>query len=186
MNEVITEKVVGNHIIRTFYDESPINPRKNDNYSKMICFHRRYDLGDKHDYDHTDYGGWNDMEKAIRKREKPLVILPLYLYDHSGITISTSPFSCGWDSGQIGFVIATRAQKELLYGKKRLTNKKLQEYVEAEVKEYDRYIRGEAYGVRVYQVSKCDLGHEHEEEIHSLWGFGEEEDAISEGMAYVE
>ena len=186
MSEVLTEKQVGDYIIRTYMDEDPHDPRKDDNYSKMICFHRRYNLGDKHDYDHTDYAGWDEMEAAIRKREKPLVILPLYLYDHSGITISTSPFSCRWDSGQIGFVIATRAQKELLYGKRRLTKEKLQEYVEAEVKEYDRYLRGEAYGVRVFKVSKCDLGHVHEEVIHSCWGFREVEDAIDEGMAYVE
>ena len=30
-----------------------------------------------------------------------MVILPLYLYDHSGITMNTCGFSCPWDSGQV-------------------------------------------------------------------------------------
>jgi len=36
------------------------------------------------------------------------VILPLYLYDHSGITMSTSVFSCPWDSGQVGWIYASK------------------------------------------------------------------------------
>jgi hypothetical protein len=184
MSNVITEKKVGEYIVRTYADDDLWNPRDADNYSKMICFHRLYDLGDKHDYDHNDYNGWEEMKKAIIKEEKPLVILPLYLYDHSGITISTSPFSCRWDSGQIGFVIATRKQKELLYGKKRLLTAKLEEYVKQEVAEYDRYLRGEGYGVCVFKTEKCEKGHIHEEEIHSCWGFSEENDAIEEGLSY--
>ncbi|SNS23209.1 hypothetical protein SAMN05446037_1006135 [Anaerovirgula multivorans] len=36
------------------------------------------------------------------------VILPLYLYDHSGITMSSSPFSCQWDSVQVGWIFCTK------------------------------------------------------------------------------
>lgn len=36
------------------------------------------------------------------------IILPLFLYDHSGITISTGPFSCPWDSGQVGWIYAEK------------------------------------------------------------------------------
>lgn len=36
------------------------------------------------------------------------VLLPLYLYDHSGITMKTSGFSCPWDSGQVGFIYASK------------------------------------------------------------------------------
>lgn len=32
-------------------------------------------------------------------------IQPLFMYDHSGLRFSTAPFSCGWDSGQIGWVM---------------------------------------------------------------------------------
>ena len=36
-----------------------------------------------------------------------MVILPLYLYDHSGITMNTCGFSCPWDSGQVGWIYAS-------------------------------------------------------------------------------
>jgi len=36
------------------------------------------------------------------------VILPLYLYDHGGITMSTGAFSCPWDSGQVGWIYAPK------------------------------------------------------------------------------
>ena len=36
------------------------------------------------------------------------VILPLYLYDHGGITMSTGAFSCPWDSGRVGWIYAEK------------------------------------------------------------------------------
>lgn len=31
-------------------DDNPFNPREDDNFGKMVCFHRRYHLGDHHNY----------------------------------------------------------------------------------------------------------------------------------------
>jgi len=130
-------------------DEYPYNPRHDDNLSTMICFHGRYSLGDKHTYKHQDYSGWAEMEKAIIKNEKPAIILPLYLYDHSGITISTTPFSCKWDSGQIGFVFISKDKVKNEYGVKRVTKKEIEKVTKvllAELETYDLYLRGEVYG----------------------------------------
>lgn len=97
--EAIEKKIIGKYRIEIFYDEFGDSPRNWDNLGTMICFHNRYTLGDKHDYDTDDYNGWGEMEKAIIKDNDVAIILPLYLYDHSGITIATSPFGCRWDSG---------------------------------------------------------------------------------------
>ena len=40
--------------------------------------------------------------------ESSVVILPLYLYDHGEITMSTGRFSCPWDSGQVGWIYCTK------------------------------------------------------------------------------
>lgn len=147
-------------------DNSPENPRNWDNMGTMVCFHRRYDLGDEHNYDHNDYSGWGEMERAIIKNEKPAVILPLYLYDHSGITISTSPFSCPWDSGQIGFIFISKEKLKKEYGVKRVTNdliKKAEKCLLGEVKTYDQYLTGEVYGYRVID--------EEGNEVDSCWGY---------------
>jgi len=101
--------------------------REWDNFAKLICFHNRYNLGDDHDYNSDDYSGWDEMRSAIIKREDAAVVLPLYLYDHSGITISTTPFSCPWDSGRVGFAVVSKEKiRERLLafsdGERRLTN----------------------------------------------------------------
>lgn len=190
MKDVITEKVVGNFIIRTFYDECSESPREWYNLGTMVCFHKRYSLGDEHTYNHNDYNNWDEMKKDIIKNENVGVILPLYLYDHGGITISTSPFSCQWDSGQIGWIFVTKKKiLEECGGKGKIVTKKLKERVtkclENEVQKYDQYLQGEVYGVRVMEKSTCDKGHTHENEIHSCYGFYSEEDAIKDGMCYI-
>ena len=38
--------------LKVEYDDEPINPRKDyDNFAHMACWHRSYNLGDKHGFD---------------------------------------------------------------------------------------------------------------------------------------
>lgn len=187
--EHITEKTVGNYRIRTFYDESPESPRNWDNLGTMVCFHRNYDLGDIHNYNFNDYNDWDEMKKDIIKKENVGVILPLYLYDHSGITMNTTGFECRWDSGQVGFIFISKEKIREVYKIKRITKEwveKITEYLKSEVETYDQYLRGNVFGYRTYKVSICGLGHEHEEEIDSCWGFYSEEECLSEAESIVE
>jgi hypothetical protein len=123
----------------------------------MICFHRNYDLGDKHTYNHNDYDSWEEMGKAIIKNENVAVILPLYLYDHGGITMSTGPFDCPWDSGQVGFIYITRDKILSEYGGKKVT-KELKEsvtqYLINEVETYDQYLTGDVYDYEIEVASE--------------------------------
>lgn len=161
------EKTIKNdkYRIEIHTDENPESPRNWENLGKMVCFHKRYDLGDKHDYDHNYYDGWEAMEKDIIKKENVAVILPLYLYDHSGITISTSSFNDRWDSGMIGFIYMTKKDAIENYGKKIMTPKvkeRALKNLEGEVETYDQYLTGDVYGFKVF---------EDDEETDSCWGF---------------
>ena len=124
--------------------EDPMDPRKDwDNLGTMICLHRRYRLGDEHSYDLEEA---RELEAQIPKRGG--VVLELYMYDHSGITISTSPFSCPWDSGKIGFIFVDAEKIRKEYGWKRITKarrEKIEAYLESEVKTYDDYVTGNVY-----------------------------------------
>lgn len=165
-------------IIHDAYAESP---RSWDNLGKMICFHNRYDLGDKHNYNADDYSGWEEMEKAIIKEENPAVILPLYLYDHSGISISTSPFSCRWDSGQIGFVLVSKKQALEEYGGVRVSSKKkvkIESVLNAEIETYTQYVEGEVYG---FQIVDEDDNH-----IDSCYGFYGRDFATNGMLDYID
>ena len=177
-------KDLGNYRIKIFQDESPESPRTSmDNLGTMVCFHRRYNLGDKHDYDHNDYSDWEEMKMAIDKNEDALIILPLYLYDHGGITMSTSPFSCRWDSGQVGFIYVSKKKVREEYGVKRISPKvaeKALKVLEGEVETYDQYLTGDVYGYRVYKVTTCELGEEHEEEVDACWGYYGQEECMKE------
>lgn len=117
-----------------------------------------------------DFDGWESMREHIEKKLKAVVCLPVYLYDHSGLTISTRPFYSPWDSGQVGFIYVTPAQaKEYgiepsAEGLENLLNGLL-----GAVEEYDCYLRGECFGFR---VMKRVHGKDDEwEEEESCWGF---------------
>lgn len=155
-----------------FYDPEPPNPRtEHDNLGRMALFHRRYTLGDKDiPFRSEDFDCWESMREHIEKELKAVVCLPVYLYDHSGLTISTSPFYSPWDSGQVGFIYVTPAQaKEYgiepsAEGLENLLNGLL-----GAVEEYDCYLRGECFGFR---VMKRVHGKDDEwEEEESCWGF---------------
>lgn len=177
----------GNYVVRTYPDTSPESPREWDNITKMFCFHNRYDLGDKNEYNSKDYQSWNDLKEQIEKDHKVLLIKPLYLYDHSGITISTSPFGCQWDSGQIGWVFIDEKQLEYICGKDSDTSEeKLSCYIKSEVSNYDQYLTGDVYGFKIFKVETCDKGHTHEEELESCWGYYGEGECMDEGLNSME
>ena len=131
-------------IIRS--DDEPLNPRREfDNLCRMVCFHGRYQLGDPHSFDSPD-----DFRQAMRG--ETYLELPLYLYDHSSITMRTTPFSCPWDSGQVGVIIFEREKVLSEFGGKRLTAALREQAIElmrAEVKVYDQYLTGDIWQARV-------------------------------------
>ncbi|MEI8196223.1 MAG: hypothetical protein WCI73_09970, partial [Phycisphaerae bacterium] len=111
----------------------------------------------------------NESDRQLRQQvqerltARGYVILPLYLYDHSGITISTGSFGDIWDSGQVGYIYAGPEEAKKLGAKPGEIEKCLQ----GEVKEYDRYLRGECYGVCV-EVFGADGEHLEDD---ACWNF---------------
>lgn len=109
--------------------------------------------------------------RLSKERERILaehfVILPLYLYDHSGITISTGSFSCPWDSGQVGFIYVPICRLRQLWGDNFPEGHTAQSWgrkiLESEVDEYDAYLTGDVVGV----IAEDEEG----EEIDSCWGY---------------
>jgi hypothetical protein len=144
-------------------DQDIESPRTFENFSKMICYCNKYQLGDENPKCYPDeylYQVMCDRELFVNSKSLPdeikledihkyinkhFYFLPLYLYDHSGISISTRPFSCPWDSRQIGFIYAPRGCFDGPEGF---------EILEEEVKVYNQYLNGEVY----YYVVKDQEG----------------------------
>jgi len=143
-------------------DPYPENPREwgDNNASTMWYAHKRYILGDKA-IDVSKHNSWDDALTGIDHA----VALPLYLYDHSGLTISTTPFACRWDSGQVGWVVMTKQQILNVLGGRYLTKKKRERalaIMQAEVETYDAYLTGEVYGWVITNDG---------DEVESCWGY---------------
>ena len=73
----------------------------------------------------------NDDPKATEKAwailDKVLIVMPLYLYDHSGLAMSTKtePFwwHSTWDSMQVGWIYVTKETLRKEYSRQRVTKK---------------------------------------------------------------
>jgi len=172
-NLILKEKLDNNLVIEVEYDGFIYNPREVDYHMGiMVCWHKRYDLGDKdHGIDLDGLASIQEVRKFIEEERNGIGILPLYLLDHSGITISTKPFNDPWDSGQVGFIYTTAERAQTYF-----RTDKLEEALTAEVEEYDRYLRGESYGFRIKKA--CPTCGHHGEEIESCWGFGNPNEAL--------
>lgn len=241
---------IGNKTLFTCYSEWCDDPRKEcDPFGSMVCWHRRYDLGDNHHYDdpedfltnmvieHCDPASifrfvksgnckearltynrsakewaleslWNGewyqedsyapglsaknlptyfIDKVVELLTvgekhtlldgvKGLVILPLFLYDHSGLSMNASGFSCPWDSGQVGWIYATPADIADEYGN--ITDETIERarlLLLSGVETYDCYLRGECYGFATYEGKN---------EVDSCGGYLGDYDGFTEGLAH--
>lgn len=153
--------------VKIYQDECYESPREWNNLGHMVCWHRKYDLGDKHNISVPEF-----MEEI---KPKTLVCLPLFLMDHSGITMKTSSEtfrmcdSAGWDWGQVGFIYVMKEEVEKEFGKnppngkREWTIKKIKEILENEVEVYAQYLTGDVYG----WVSEDEDG----KHYASCWGY---------------
>lgn len=206
-----------------YESQSHESPREFDNVGTMACReYRRYDLGDKNgledlmnaikesgvemdeadwelseQYTEHDVSFWAEMFKKYNLG----VIQPLYLYDHSGVTMSTTPFADKWDSSSAGFIFATNQKIQemgwnledykALYQEELSKNGIMIETMDdiaevvlaGEVKTYDQYLTGEIYGFS-YEVFDDD-GEEiigEEDACSGFYGDDLEENGIFENI----
>lgn len=238
------------YLLKISLDWDAPNPREDyDNMGTMVCWHRRYALGDKHDFGEPDdflrelvgknmeckevlkqakSGGFPDTRLYYHRSEKQWIvesyddyfkqwyrevecaapyekcreelaeavlntldmgslyalakeqccILPVYLFDHSGLRISTQDLTKWpdgrWDAGQVGWIYADRETITKAYGgcgpeEMEKAGKELC----GEVELYDKYLTGECYGFQLFQNG---------EETDSCWGFLGDFDEVKEDI----
>lgn len=152
--------------VRIEQDIDPMSPREWDNLGIMVCFHGRYNLGDETDLKSSMFDGWDGLRQHLENEEGATHILPLYLYDHSGITMRAGDpgdfravDSAGWDWGQVGFIYATKETMKLIG----TAPEDVEDVLRGEVAVYDQYLRGDVWG---YIIEDEDGEH-----LDSCWGF---------------
>lgn len=168
MNDIIETIEYKNYQIQLCYDTFPDNPRNWDNLGVINCFHKRYNLGEAHNFSEPQ-----ELLEWIEANQDKIYYLPLYMYEHGNITISATPFQCRFDSGQIGFIYITKelAETEGI--------KKPYDLLAHEIKVYDHYLRGETYGAMILDQSG--------EVIDSQFGYlGDTDEVIKEAKGMID
>ena len=174
MDDSVITIVLNEGVERTFEiwrDQEPPDPRENDNLGTICCAHKRYLLGDEQ-IASDQYSSLGEF--AIRKFGADGIFMPVYLMDHSGLSISTTDFGCQWDSGVVGVIGVSKEKILKEYGEDRPSDEQIKEYLKGEIKEYDKYIQGEGYGFTLREknpdCSHCNREGEWDE-VHSGGGF---------------
>ena len=168
---VETYELSDNRILEIFQDETPESPRDWDNLGSIVCWSRKYDLSDK-----GLVAQFPTPDSFNPQNSDYVCCLPIYMYDHSGVwlsTLNTYPFNDRWDAGQKGWIFATKEKTEKEFGP--ITDEikdKVIEILISEVETYSQFLSGEVYGYVLSQIVECEkCRHKNKEHIESLWGF---------------
>lgn len=169
--------------VRIVYDPEPQDPREWTQLGEMVCWHRRYNLGDRQidsrEQEALERGGMRLLNRYLRLVKGATCVVPLGLIDHSGLAMypGGGPHwsdSAGWDSGTVGFIYDTPEGRADCG----TPPDKIEEGLKAEIKEYDQFLRGEVYGYIV--ADGCD-------DEESCFGFfGDLEYVVSEANEMAE
>ena len=150
-------------------DEFPEDPRSWDNLETMLCCHREYHLGDCNSNKETEeqlaeicrkYGKSDEEIDEMTFAEEVQFILdqddvcglPLWLYDHSGISISTERI-CQWDSSLVGLIFV---EKDFFIEHTCITNeenwkKEAKGMLEDKIEVYNYFLQGNVYAWTLYE-----------------------------------
>ncbi len=174
-DDALSRNAVAYLSVAVHFDHDPMTPREWSNLGTIRCWHGRMLLGDKPAPDAPDdpaeFAAWLESEGAL--------YLPVYAYEHGGITVSTGAFSCPWDSGQAGFVYALPDAIREHHGLDSdapiddASRENALACMRDEVKTYAAYLEGQVFG---YVVSDAKG-----ETLESCWGFYSENGAMTEG-----
>lgn len=133
----------------------------------------------------NDWAEWIACEELTEHPSKnwpdAVIALPLFLYDHSGITMNTGGFSCPWDSGCVGYIYVTRdtLAKEGLADK---TDEEIADYLRGEVSVYDQYLTGDIW---YYSITDTETG-EVVDSCGGIFGYEYAEEEAQKALEYFE
>ena len=154
-------------------DDALENPRAwGTGATLFLAWHKQYKIGDPHPAGFSsirDFGGWEELEKALRDNFRPVALLPVYLLDHSGVAYSTEPFSDPWDSGQVGFILALPSDEW-----KGVGPEAVRDALRGEIATYSAWANGDVWGYTVQDDDRV---------LDSAWGLYGEAAAREEGEA---
>ena len=157
-------------------------PREHSDYlSKMVIHYKGYILPCEDDLTEEE------MQEILNSED--FYALPLFIYEHGGLALSTSS-QCQWDSSCVGIIYLSKddVQQNGIENPIKI--------LKDEIKEYDDYLQGNIFGIIVsekykkvtipyYQNIADKICNSDWEQIDSCYGFIGEDYAIQEHDSWV-
>ena len=133
-------------------------------YTRLITTNNRYFTGDE-----TFTDSWDEERAEIEANGG--YVFPLYMIAHSGVSISLTPFSDPWDSGQVGFAYVRGENIEGNTEEEREAFAR--RHAESDVGMFNDYLNGGVYVASLYSADG-----EHLESVGGMWGESARDDAL--------
>jgi hypothetical protein len=184
--------------IKLTQDDSPENPRSWDCLGTFVSGHRREWHGDttvgqrqhsKESHCEYQFDSWQEVHDLIKQEQA--ISLPVYIYSHSGETVSTSnnhyPFTDPWDAGRLGLIFVTADKIRAEFKVKRISKQvraKVAKILESEIETYNQWLTGDVWGYEIFGPDCEDL--ESADSIDSCWGYYRSEFALEQAKAGVD
>ena len=151
--------------IRMCYDLNADSPREWDNVGMIYSNHKYYNP-DGHKIDEIEN---EDGELVSGELDRMFIWLPIYYYEHGGLSVNTRrdyPYNDRWDSGLFGIIAVEKDRLRKEYGWGAITKKRKEQILrilEGEIEIFDSYCKGDVYGFVVED--------EEGEQIDSCYGY---------------
>lgn len=169
------KKIIENgYTLEVGIDDCPRNPREDDgNLCLLCCAHQKHNLGDVQVKNFNDFTSWDEWLNDFKDHNNVWYAFPLYMIDHSSITLSLNKFSCPWDSGQLGYAIVTQEIIDSGCFQDPSDETAVRKAVEKEIEAYNSYVNG-----AVYQFTITNLNGD---VMEACGGYCDEEKAEDDG-----
>lgn len=136
-----------------YYDPDPQDPREWDNLGVLVTGARSAPFRGEEICE----GDWAPPVGAIW--------LPVYVLEHSGVWVSTTPFNQPWDSWQGGVIYTTPERIRMFYGDNATSPEAdIKRALAQEIETFNQFLQGDTYGFIICRE-------EDDEELDSCWGY---------------
>ena len=167
--------------IKIYFDEFAESPRGWSTLGTLVCSHRKYDLSDVPFPQAGEYGSlledFKEYLKTLSLTLNDIIYTPIYLYDHSGIALSSTFFPIDWDLGLFGYHYVSKSTIRTEYAVKRISpklHKSIISVLDAELEVYNHYVQGNCYEFRIFDSE--------DEFVDSFGGFIGDLDDVKQQM----
>lgn len=153
------------------YDENADDPRTEwEHDSVLYSNHKNINPENKDIDDLMEEFNVRDLDALRDKLDTKYIWVNVYMYQHSQIALSTTPFNDPWgfDSGLLGILVWEKEDALKSYGRKRCSKAfvhRIEDLLAEQVKVYGAYLNGDVYGFKVFDKDDS------EKEIDSCYGY---------------